>query len=226
MNKEQQARNLYFQTDMKQADIASLVGISDKTLYRWIVQNNWKQMKEAAKQAPLAIVEMLYKQLYELNKSICERESPIPTLQEAETTRKLINSIDKLKKQASLSENIQVLMGFTSFLNTFDNALAKQVVILADKYLKERMGNAPLGFYEEEEPETEPSEITAVEQSQKQNVPQTVNINKTNTCKTSQTRIKKLPKSVKIPAPGSPNNQDNQQLTAKPLTNNTPQNRT
>lgn len=174
--KYQQARNLYFQTDMKQVDIASLLGISDKTLYRWIRQDNWKQMKEAAKQAPLAIVEMLYKQLYDLNYSICTRESAVPSLQEAETTRKLINSIEKLKRQASLSENIQVLMAFTGFLNKIDNELAKQVVVHADHYLKERIGHAPLGFYEEEE---DPAEEQQVEQQQ-QNGPQAAIIKKKN----------------------------------------------
>lgn len=191
MTKEQKARNLYFQTDMKQTDIAAIVGISDKTLYRWIVQNNWKQMKEAAKLAPLAIVEMLYKQLYDLNAAICGRESPIPTLQEAETTRKLINSIDKLKRQASLSENIQVLMGFTTFLNKFDNDLAKQVVIHADHYLKERIGHAPLGFYEEEEePREAISETPAVEQSSKTTVPQSTAAKKNKPAGKSQTTIK------------------------------------
>src|ERR1700748_53576 len=123
MNPTHHARNLYFQTDMKQADIAALVGIDTKTLYRWIKQDNWKQMKIAAKQAPIAIVEMLYKQLHALNSSICERDVPIPSLEEAEITRKLINSISKLKQQASHSENIQVLMGFTGFVNKIDNDL-------------------------------------------------------------------------------------------------------
>lgn len=170
-----QARNLYFQTDMKQADIASIVGISDRTLGRWIKADNWKQMKEAAQQAPIAIVEMLYKQLHALNDSICQRESPIPTLQEAEINRKLINSIDKLKKQASLSENIQVLMGFTGFLNKMDNELAKKVVLYADQYLKEKKGYAPLGFYEddeEEQPEETQQQDTAVKQQGTGNVPQ------------------------------------------------------
>jgi len=158
MTPHHQARNLYFQTEMKQADIASIVGISDRTLSRWIAQHNWKQMKETAKQAPIAIVEMLYKQLHALNSSICEREVPIPTLEEAEINRKLINSISKLKQQASVSENIQVLMGFTGFLNKQDNELGKQVVTYADQYLKDKIGYAPLGFYDDAEEEDEPNE--------------------------------------------------------------------
>lgn len=176
MNLQQQkARNLYFQTDMTQTDIADIIGVSDQTVYRWIKQNNWKQMKEAARQAPIAIVEMFYKQLYALNSSICNRDEPIPTLQESEINRKLINSIDKLKKQASLSENIQVLMGFTGFLNRIDNELAKTVVLHADRYLKEK-GYTTFGFDEEtEEQQTEEVIETApphAEQPQPNNIAQ------------------------------------------------------
>lgn len=162
---KQQARNLYFQTDMTHADIAAIIGVSDQTIYRWIKQNNWKQMKEAATRTPLAIVEMLYKQLYTLNNNVCNRDEPVPTSQEAEINRKLINSIDKLKRQASLSENIQVLMGFTGFLNKIDNELTKKVVTYADQYLKEKTGNALLGFYEEPEEELIPEEATTSKQT-------------------------------------------------------------
>lgn len=181
----QQARNLYFQTDMTHADIAAIIGVSDQTIYRWIKQNNWKQMKEAAMRAPLAIVEMLYKQLYALNNNICTRDEPVPTLQESEINRKLINSIDKLKKQASLSENIQVLMGFTGFLNKMDNDLAKKVVTYADQYLKDKMGAASLGFYEEPEEELTPMEEEAppqtppVEHSAPEHVPHTTRAQET-----------------------------------------------
>src|ERR1700744_4077802 len=115
-NEQQQAQNLYYQTDLSNTEIASRVGVSARTISRWINNENWKSMKQAARHAPAAIVEKLYIQLNELNDHILSRGpgQRFPSKDEADIMRKLTMTIDKLKQQTGLGEAIQLMMSFTT----------------------------------------------------------------------------------------------------------------
>ena len=45
---QQQAQNLYFQTDLSKAEIASMLGISRRTLCYWVPDYNWDHIKKSA----------------------------------------------------------------------------------------------------------------------------------------------------------------------------------
>ena len=132
-----QARDLYFQTELTQEEIARIIGISGRTLYRWMKQDEWKRIKAAARQAPAALVERFYVQLQDLNDTICNRPigQRIPTMEEAEINRKIIYSISKLKQQSSKQNTLEVMMNFTTWLNRDDSILAKKVVQKAHQYI-------------------------------------------------------------------------------------------
>lgn len=137
-NEKLLARTLYFETDKTQAEIAATLNINPKTLYLWMKDEEWRKLKRAARQAPAIIVDNLYNQLAELHNSITSRPegNRFPTREEAEISRKLILSIDKIKRQATLSDNIQVMKSFTSYLNSINPDLAKQVILVADDFIK------------------------------------------------------------------------------------------
>jgi hypothetical protein len=161
-NEKVLARTLYFETDHSHIEIADAIGINRKTLYLWMKEGEWQRLKQAARQAPAIVVDNLFEQLTELNHNILSRPagSRFPTREEAEVSRKLILSIDKMKKQATLSDNIQVLKNFTTYIQSMDPALAKQVITIADDFIKicAKDGTHP---YEMEYPsDNEPEEIT------------------------------------------------------------------
>lgn len=133
----EQARNLYFQSDLTQAQIASIAGINPKTLYTWIKKENWDRMKAAAVRTPAAITEKLYIQLNNLTYAIIGRESGsnFPTKDEAYVIKTLAYSIGKIKKQVSVSETIDVMMGFIDYINKRDNDLAKKVARHAEQFV-------------------------------------------------------------------------------------------
>lgn len=202
-----QARNLFFQTELSQAEIARIMGINTKTLYRWIKQFEWRRIKAAARQAPAAIVERLYLQLLDLNNSICSRPegSRIPTMEEAELNRKLIVSIGKLGKQVTRSEAIQVLTNYTSYISTQNIDDAHMATQYADKYL---CGQFKDGFqpyeleYELNEPEdADIADTPAAEPASADEEQQPIgDTNRSNEGSSTETPVAQTPSPPAVPA--------------------------
>lgn len=170
------ARLLYMAGDTTQKGIAKQVGVSERTIHSWIKQEGWDRLRQAARTAPAIIAENMFSQLVELQNDIANREvgKRYPTMQEAELTRKLCLSIDKMKSAPALSQSMQVLRLFRAFAQTHgDRDFRLQLNLVIEHFLE---GNAKNGFmpyqieYETEEPtelppnsneptETEPSEL-------------------------------------------------------------------
>lgn len=170
------ARLLYMAGEITQKGIAKQVGVSERTIHSWIKQENWDRLRQAARTAPAIIAENMFSQLVELQNDIANREAGkrYPTMQEAELTRKLCLSIDRMKSAPALSQSMQVLQLFRTFAQThYDTQFQLRLNQVIEHFLE---GNAKNGFmpyqieYETEErtelppnsnepTETEPSEI-------------------------------------------------------------------
>ncbi|MDR3679390.1 MAG: hypothetical protein P4L41_05440 [Flavipsychrobacter sp.] len=172
MNKitqQQQAKELYFGTGRTQKEIAQAVGVDGKTIYRWIKQEAWDELKKATLAVPAVAVNHLYSQMVELQNHIASREegNRFPTIQEAEITRKLINCIDKLGTANSLSTNIQVMMAFSNYMVNADNEFTKKLVSYASTYFKDqkKSGYKPYEFlYDAHLPEADTSVIAPIKE--------------------------------------------------------------
>ncbi|HXS37616.1 MAG TPA: hypothetical protein VN721_13010 [Flavipsychrobacter sp.] len=106
--KKQQARDLYFQTDLTQTRIAELLDVDRKTIYLWIKEGAWAEIKRSAKHTPSILAEQYYSQLLAINQMIAAREEqPYPTPQEAETIRKLTLTIKHIKDGQTRGETIE-----------------------------------------------------------------------------------------------------------------------
>lgn len=92
------ARKHYFAGTYTQKEIAELTGVPIRTLYDWIKDGQWEQLRRNANQVPALILENLVTQLTALQKQILSREesSCVPTHLEAETQRKLIAAITNI----------------------------------------------------------------------------------------------------------------------------------
>lgn len=115
------ARLLYMAGDTTQKSIAAQVGVSERTMHSWIKDNGWDRLRHASRTAPAIIAENMFSQIVELQNDIASREEGkrYPTMQEAELTRKLCLSIDKMKNAHALSQTMQVLRLFRSFANGY-----------------------------------------------------------------------------------------------------------
>ena len=74
MDPKQQAEHLFLNTGTSQKDIAAQLGIDPKTLYRWMKQGHWRELKSATRRMPSVLVENIYSQLDDINYNISQRD--------------------------------------------------------------------------------------------------------------------------------------------------------
>lgn len=136
-DKKQQAQFLYMAQGMTQKEIAETVGVSERTVYAWIHQYAWDKLRLASFQAPATIADNLCSQLVELQNSIATREpgNRFPTPQEAEVSRKLVTSLERMKKYPGLAQNMQVLETFRNYIRATDKDLARTLGGHINKFL-------------------------------------------------------------------------------------------
>ena len=139
-HQQQQAKEYYFGTTKTKKEIAQSVGVCEKTIHRWIKQEAWDSLKQAAHAMPCIMVDNMCSQLIELQNNIAEREEGqrYPSLQEAEITRKLVNCIAKMKEYPSLPMHIQMMMGFSNYIDVADRDFSIKFVKYADRYFKDK----------------------------------------------------------------------------------------
>lgn len=133
----ERAYDLYFKTNLTQAQIAERAGVSTRTLYDWMKQGNWKTLKANSRLMPAQIVDDIYNHISHLNWKIKTRdfEDRYPSKEEAETLRKLICTIPKIKLNVSKGESAQAMINFVSWLQTRNNDAAIFISDFIDEYL-------------------------------------------------------------------------------------------
>lgn len=105
MKLEQQelARDLYLHTDKTQSEIADILGVDRKSVYYWMKNGKWEQMKRAALQAPGVILQDIYNHIQAVNDKIYERapEDRCPTMEEVNKLKKLIGITKDIPKKSA-----------------------------------------------------------------------------------------------------------------------------
>jgi DNA-binding XRE family transcriptional regulator len=140
-DRQNEARNLYFQTGLTQAQIADLIGVSQKTVSLWVNENKWSLIKQRASQAPAVFLEQMNSELQEMNEVIASRPSGqrFPTVQEAEIRRKIMTSIAGIKDRQSAGNNAEMLTNFLKYVAKKNLKDAQTLTRYADAYLKGEM---------------------------------------------------------------------------------------
>ncbi|OJW77621.1 MAG: hypothetical protein BGO69_07300, partial [Bacteroidetes bacterium 46-16] len=131
------AYNLYFHTNLTQQQIAERAGVSSRTVYEWMKQGNWKTLKATSRLMPAQIVDDIYNHISHLNWTIKNRpfEERYPTKAEAETLRKLIFCIPRVKLNVSRGESAQAMMNFVGWLEQRNKDAAIYFTDFIDEYL-------------------------------------------------------------------------------------------
>ncbi len=129
LDQKQHARHLYMTQGLSQKEIADIVGVSERTVHTWIHQYTWNKLRQASFQAPVTIADNLCSQIVELQNTIASREpgKRFPTMEEAEVSRKLIASLEKVKKYPSVSQAMQIFESFRAYIRPHNKALAGEL---------------------------------------------------------------------------------------------------
>jgi len=147
--KKNEARNLYFQTALSQAQIAEIIGVSQKTVSIWINDGKWKLLKDRTEQSPVVMIEQMVSELQEIHCAIAARPrgQRFPTKQEAEIRRKIMLSIKSLQVQQTAGMHAEMLTNFINYVCRHNIDDGKLLVQYADKYLMGELQFAPIEPY-------------------------------------------------------------------------------
>jgi len=126
--KQQQAHDLYFNTDKTQQEIADILDVNRRTIYLWSRQGNWAAMKAAARQMPALILQNIYNHITAVNDNILSRDEAdrCPTMEEVEKLRKLLAMTRSIQKQHTGSY-IEAFQELQLFIFNRDATLATQL---------------------------------------------------------------------------------------------------
>lgn len=99
---KEQARELFFTTNLKQKTIAERIGVAERTLSIWVTEGNWKEQKRMHFHAPQVEIHELYEELRAISQNIARRppEARFPTKEELEARTKLIALINSLSNMS------------------------------------------------------------------------------------------------------------------------------
>ena len=138
---QQLAKDLYLQTEKTQQEIADILNVNRRTIYLWVKNGKWAEMKNAAAQTPFTMQNDIHNHIAAINRRIKAREGDnCPTMQEVEMLRKLINMSAVIDKRHT-GAYIEAFMELTTYIYHKDVELARKVTIHADNYVKGHIGD-------------------------------------------------------------------------------------
>jgi transcriptional regulator with XRE-family HTH domain len=133
LDKEEIAFDLFVSTDMTQEEIAELVGVAPRTIWKWKKDNNWDEARNARKVTNRNLVTKLNARLSKLLDDDTSSSDEIA---------KLASSIERLKdERITVSGLINSFKAFTSWLFARDPELAKKVNKLQNDFVMEQTSN-------------------------------------------------------------------------------------
>ncbi|MCD6010647.1 MAG: helix-turn-helix protein [Flavipsychrobacter sp.] len=147
--KKQQARNLYLQSDLTQAQIADIIGVSQKTVSQYVNENKWQLLKDRAKQMPALFLEQMIGELEDINQVIASRPKGErhPTLQEAEVRRKIMYSMASVKERQSVGTHIEAVINFLAHVAEENPEHARLIARYSDQYFTGKLETLNSSFH-------------------------------------------------------------------------------
>lgn len=138
--KKEWAKTLYQSSDITQKEIASKVGVSEKTLSKWAnnPDDNWENMRKSMLTTKSEILRNLYDLLDKISKKLKEDES-IGDSKIADMYVKYTAAIKNLETETSTAEIIQVARIFINWLQNIDPVFALEVLNHFDSFIKESL---------------------------------------------------------------------------------------
>lgn len=139
--KKEWAKTLYLRENLTQQEIAERVGVSRVTVSNWVRSGKWEEKKAGLTLTRQEQVSNLYRQVAEINRAISMRSEGerFPNSKEADILGKLSAAIRNMEQETGVADIISVMTAFVEWLRPLDLDKAKEVVRLADDFIKEKL---------------------------------------------------------------------------------------
>ena len=139
--KKEWAKLLYTKEQMLQKEIAEKVGVTPKTVSKWVTTEMWDKLRISRSVTREEQLSHLYSHLSEINASIASREDGerFPNAKEADTITKLSSSIDKLERESGVGEVVSAFSQFVRWLRERNLEEAQRIAPLLDDFVKYKL---------------------------------------------------------------------------------------
>lgn len=124
---------------MTQKAIAEKVGVSEKTLSKWVKAEKWDNLRKSLLVTKEQQLRRLYDQIDAITTEIAERDKKFANSKEADTITKLTSAIKNLEIETSLAEVFEIGKKFITWLQANDFEKSKEVVDLYDGFIKDQL---------------------------------------------------------------------------------------
>lgn len=139
-NEKELAKTLFLETPKTFKEIASIVGVGEKTVGAWAKEDAWQELKESLMVKPEKIIQGLYRELSEYDTymnglTVEQRIAVASKINDARA--KAVKVINMLQKEVGLPQIVTVCTRLLDKIAKIDLELAKAMQPYVDELLKE-----------------------------------------------------------------------------------------
>lgn len=137
--KKEWAKLLFLKDNLTQKEIAQKVGVTEKTLSKWVNEENWDKLKISIIITREEQLGRLYDQLRAINEMIVNREEGkrFADSKEADILAKLSVTIKNMETDIALTDVIEVSKRVINWVRKVDYEKAKELTVIFDNYIRE-----------------------------------------------------------------------------------------
>jgi len=137
-NKEtKELARLYFMRGETQKSIANKIGVTEKTVSRWVDKEGWAEKRAAENITRPELVNKLLITINKLIEQVNESDDPDLISGLGDKLSKLSTTIEKLDKKANVVDAIEVFMAFGKWMqyrSSFDSEITPELLKAINKY--------------------------------------------------------------------------------------------
>lgn len=139
--KQDWAKVLYLKENLMQKEIAQKVGVTEKTMSKWVNDGNWEQLKSSIIVTKEEELRRIYMQINQLNTHIFSKEDgqQFASSKEADTLTKLTAAARSLETETSVADVIEVAMQVCNFIKKDDLVKAQELSTIFDSFIKTKL---------------------------------------------------------------------------------------
>lgn len=135
-DKKELAKSLFVKSGFTRKEIANTVGITEKTLRKWIEEYGWEDLKITESITRSHLLKEAYKQLKNINDYIDRELGGVPNKEMSDAKAVIRKEIEALSEQP-LYIYVEVAEEFTSWLSMNHPKELKQVTSLIYEFIEE-----------------------------------------------------------------------------------------
>ncbi len=128
-NEQDQARQLYMQTNLSKTGIGEMLGVNRKTIYQWSVDGDWEVLRTSARCMPSILAQKVYHLIGHFTDHLLQRDVAYQTVNKDDVNilSKLVTIVTKLKAGSTASENMETFTLLLEGLKLKDPFLAEEM---------------------------------------------------------------------------------------------------